>query len=368
MSRLTRKTGTSQDEPLEVRLGRARDLAGWTRETLAARLKVSPATVAAMEHGRWREFPNATVAVGVLRNYAQAVGLDPNPLAAELRSLLEQQRGGKGSSPPLRTSLRPAAQMRVSTTSTAHAPPLAALGALGAGSAVMRFAVQRTVWGIEGRGNWRRGAFAGRRASAAPVPRQAHRIFSLGLVLVLLTVFADFASRPDDSFAVSRLLPEAPPPPEVSETQGIRTAFVQDNFLPYRAPSFAAGSDTGATASGTSAQPGISSATENQAGRFHLVALEDGVVRLVTRSHGTLHVGTLHRGARLLLNEADIPRLDTDNPAAFVLEFADDEPLYLGVALGVQDSPDAKPTHSPSDRVWRGVPLLRSSLRTGLRP
>ena len=381
MSRLVRKSNLAPEEPLELRLSRARDAAGWTRETLALRLKVAPEIIAAMEHGRWRQFPNATVAVGVLRNYAQAVGLDPNGLAQELRVLLEDGRDGRANKGGPKALPRP--------SHPAGALPQS-LAVLGTGGAVMRIAVQRTVWGIEGRGNWRRGAFAGRRASRAPVPRQAHRIFAVCLLLLLLVLFADLVPEQDSSLALSRLLPEAPEAvletPE-SKASFVRSSFGADDSLPYRssrvnpyAPPntssvFATGTESTEATEGATATSGQSHrvldsrqatdvrASENLEGRFNLVALEDGVVRLVTRTHGTLHVGTLYRGERIALNEADIPRLDTDNPAAFVLEFANDEPLHLGTALGLQDQAAPAP-----HKVWRGVPLLRSSLRKELHP
>ena len=352
MSRLARKPFDSATEPLHLRLSVARDKAGWTREAIAQRLKVSVDAINAIEHGLWRHFPNNTVACGLVRNYAQAVGLDGDAISSELRTQLENPRGFVPRPAPSQAQTAAGLHSR-----RPNLRPAQSVAVLGAGGAVLGAAVQRTVWGIEGKGNWRRGAFATRRANRTPAPHQGHRIISLALVLLFLAVFADFSLPREENLAISQLVPEAPPPPKASPRNFTPTAFTTTSFSEDNFSLF--GADEAAEFAPASTPPLLTAptATPPASGQFHLVALEDGVVRLVTRRHGTLLVGTLHRGERILLNEADIPRLDTDNPRAFVLEFAEDEPLPLGRALGVGDAPPQ------AGRVWRGVPLLRSSLR-----
>jgi len=63
------------------RLRAARERAGLTIEQVAARLRLAPALLAALENGRREELPPAAYVRGYLRSYAQLLGLDPQDFA-----------------------------------------------------------------------------------------------------------------------------------------------------------------------------------------------------------------------------------------------------------------------------------------------
>ncbi|MCZ2134837.1 MAG: DUF4115 domain-containing protein [Burkholderiales bacterium] len=61
----------------------AREAAQWTREDVAAKLKLSVRQISAMESGDWSALPERTFTRGFLRNYARLLGLDPDSVGIE---------------------------------------------------------------------------------------------------------------------------------------------------------------------------------------------------------------------------------------------------------------------------------------------
>jgi cytoskeletal protein RodZ len=59
-------------------LSQERELRGWTPEEVARATRLAPSVVRALEAGEAAQFPPRAYAVGVLRTYAAAVGLDPD--------------------------------------------------------------------------------------------------------------------------------------------------------------------------------------------------------------------------------------------------------------------------------------------------
>lgn len=59
-----------------------REASGWSREALAAELKIAPRQLAALEAGQWRELPNAIFVRGVLKGIARWGNRDPQPWLA----------------------------------------------------------------------------------------------------------------------------------------------------------------------------------------------------------------------------------------------------------------------------------------------
>ena len=68
----------------DLRLARQR--LGWARPDLAARLRIRDSYLAAIEEGRLDELPGKVYAVGFLRTYAAAVGLDADEIARRFRA------------------------------------------------------------------------------------------------------------------------------------------------------------------------------------------------------------------------------------------------------------------------------------------
>jgi len=75
--------------PPTARLGAdlraARERLGWTLAALAAHLRIRPPYLEAIEDGRTDELPGPAYAIGFIRAYAQALGLDPDEAARRFR-------------------------------------------------------------------------------------------------------------------------------------------------------------------------------------------------------------------------------------------------------------------------------------------
>jgi cytoskeleton protein RodZ len=87
-------------------LTRLREQKGWSVNDVATRLKVPPVKLKALEAGDLSHLPDFTFAVGIVRSYARALGVDPAALVEAL------QRSGGGarqnlSLPAARTSALP---------------------------------------------------------------------------------------------------------------------------------------------------------------------------------------------------------------------------------------------------------------------
>lgn len=86
-------TGTSRGavaEPEAPQLGaeltRARLRLGGSAEEIGARLRIRPAYLYALEEGRVGDLPGTAYALAFLRNYAEALGLDPDAMTARFKA------------------------------------------------------------------------------------------------------------------------------------------------------------------------------------------------------------------------------------------------------------------------------------------
>jgi cytoskeleton protein RodZ len=85
-------TVTEHDDarPLAPRAGEdlraARERVGWTLQELAAALRIRLPYLEALEGGRINELPGNAYALGFLRTYAGALGLDPNEIARRFKA------------------------------------------------------------------------------------------------------------------------------------------------------------------------------------------------------------------------------------------------------------------------------------------
>lgn len=86
-------TGTSPTEVAEpeapqlgAELTRARLRLGASAEEIGARLRIRPAYLHALEEGRVGDLPGTAYALAFLRNYAEALGLDPDAMAARFKA------------------------------------------------------------------------------------------------------------------------------------------------------------------------------------------------------------------------------------------------------------------------------------------
>lgn len=61
----------------------AREAAGLTQEDIAAKLKLSPRQISAIETGDWNALPERTFTRGFMRSYARLVSLDPDSLGLD---------------------------------------------------------------------------------------------------------------------------------------------------------------------------------------------------------------------------------------------------------------------------------------------
>jgi len=64
----------------------ARERVGWSLPEIAAVLRIRPLYLAALEEGRIDELPGNAYALGFLRTYASALGLDPNEIARRFKA------------------------------------------------------------------------------------------------------------------------------------------------------------------------------------------------------------------------------------------------------------------------------------------
>jgi cytoskeleton protein RodZ len=83
----TASSGASSAPPGSI-LAEARNERGITIDQLALTLRYSPRQLAALEAGDYAALPGATVVRGMMRAYAKHVGVDPEPLIAQLRASL----------------------------------------------------------------------------------------------------------------------------------------------------------------------------------------------------------------------------------------------------------------------------------------
>src|ERR1700722_16219509 len=67
-------------------LREARERRGWALDDVAAMLRIRPSYLEALESGRLNQLPGSFYALGFLRNYATALGLDPEESARRFRS------------------------------------------------------------------------------------------------------------------------------------------------------------------------------------------------------------------------------------------------------------------------------------------
>lgn len=81
-------TGRMDIAGIGARLQAAREAAGWTREQVALKLRLSTQQVAALEAGDTISLPPAAYVRGYLRNYAQLLGLDPREFVVSATSVL----------------------------------------------------------------------------------------------------------------------------------------------------------------------------------------------------------------------------------------------------------------------------------------
>lgn len=119
-----------------VRLVRAREAAGMSRSQLAGITKIPERHLAAIEAGDFASLPARTYAVGFARNYARAVGLDQNEIAATVRAELSAQAPDA----PRRTtpSFEPGDPARVPSSRFAWLSLAAGLAVILAGFALWR--------------------------------------------------------------------------------------------------------------------------------------------------------------------------------------------------------------------------------------
>ncbi|HKO88351.1 MAG TPA: RodZ domain-containing protein [Burkholderiales bacterium] len=65
-------------------LAEAREARGWSVSEIAQRLKFSARQIQALEADAYHALPGVTIVRGMVRSYAKALGLDPQPLVAEI--------------------------------------------------------------------------------------------------------------------------------------------------------------------------------------------------------------------------------------------------------------------------------------------
>ncbi len=84
---------TSKGAPGEM-LREARERAGLSQDEIAAKLKLAPRQIAAIESGDWDSLPERTFTRGFMRSYARLVGLDPSIVGLD-RSPSQPNAGGE---------------------------------------------------------------------------------------------------------------------------------------------------------------------------------------------------------------------------------------------------------------------------------
>lgn len=83
------QVGAEHDTPAQsvgADLRDERERLGWTLPALAAHLRIRLPFLEAIEDGRTADLPGTAYAIGFIRTYAQAVGLDPAAMAAQYRA------------------------------------------------------------------------------------------------------------------------------------------------------------------------------------------------------------------------------------------------------------------------------------------
>ena len=82
--------GEGKAVPVAARVGAdlraARERLGWTLPAIAAHLRIRLPYLEAIEDGRTEALPGNAYAVGFLRAYAQALGLDPDEITRRFRA------------------------------------------------------------------------------------------------------------------------------------------------------------------------------------------------------------------------------------------------------------------------------------------
>jgi len=68
----------------------ARDRLGWTLADIAAHLRIRLSYLEAIEHGRLDQLPGRAYAMGFVRTYAKALGLEPDDIARRFRPEVKQ--------------------------------------------------------------------------------------------------------------------------------------------------------------------------------------------------------------------------------------------------------------------------------------
>jgi cytoskeleton protein RodZ len=79
---------TSQPAPGQ-QLAEAREARGWSIPEIAQRLKFSARQIQALEADAYNALPGVTIVRGMVRSYAKALGLDPDPLVAEIEHRMD---------------------------------------------------------------------------------------------------------------------------------------------------------------------------------------------------------------------------------------------------------------------------------------
>lgn len=97
MKRFSRQSDASAADA--VRLGdelrEARETLGYALEDMAKHLRIRRVYLQALEEGRWRDLPSAAYAIGFVRNYAGALGLDAAETVRRFRDAAPGQGGRK---------------------------------------------------------------------------------------------------------------------------------------------------------------------------------------------------------------------------------------------------------------------------------
>ncbi len=190
----------SSDLTFGPRLARAREALSLSVNDLAARLRLNPKQVIAIEREDLAALPGPAFARGFVRNYAKEVRIDPAPLIASLNRRLEPAAAAEAS-PVNAPLLRTAERERLSRT-------LVIAGAIGA---LIVFAVI----------GWIANTTRSRQAAAPPAPAQAEVGATAGVT--------PLAAGTDPVAALS-------PQPSQTGAAAVAPASATSAALPSRAP------------------------------------------------------------------------------------------------------------------------------------
>ena len=83
-----------------AQLARARSAAGWTLADIAAQTRITERHLELIEAGSFAALPSRAYAIGFVRSYAKALGLDSNEVVASLREELASQEADLVRRPP----------------------------------------------------------------------------------------------------------------------------------------------------------------------------------------------------------------------------------------------------------------------------